>query len=40
MLMHKNQQCGEISCKILQPGGSIGPKCVFQLLISEKSQNC
>jgi hypothetical protein len=31
---------GGISCQFLQPGGSIGPRYVLQLLFSKKSQNC
>jgi hypothetical protein len=29
---------GDISCQILPPGGSIGPRNVLQLIFSEKSQ--
>jgi hypothetical protein len=29
---------GEISCQFLQPGGSMVPRYILQLLFSEKSQ--
>jgi hypothetical protein len=31
--------CGDISCQLLAPGGSMGPRYVLQLLFSEKSQD-
>jgi hypothetical protein len=36
---HINKMRG-ISCQFLLSGGSIGPRYVWQLLFSEKSQNC
>ncbi len=29
-----------IKCNFLQPGGSMGPRSVWQLLLNEKSENC
>ncbi len=35
-----DQEWGEIRCQFLLLGGSIGPRYVLKLLISEKTQNC
>jgi hypothetical protein len=39
LMIIENSQWGEISSQIVSPGGTMGPRYILQLLISEKSRN-